>query len=287
MTIENLKCFVLVAENLSFVRAAEALYISQPAVTKQINSLEEELGTPLFIRSTRHVELTPAGMSFYKDAKEIVTKSQIAVQRLQTQNKETESLRIGLSNPTILSCLTPVLKIYHENFPKVRPCIEVMSYKVILNLFLEKKLDVLFFYKENLTSKAGISFRELEKDRLVCLVPKGHPFASREKVILRDLGDQKIAACNPLNAPASISAFQHSLLSQFTFESVFFCSTIETAHCMVAAEMGIAVLPSLLCPDSDKFCKIPIENTKEISFGVFYHRNNKQKSVKDFLEILK
>ena len=68
MDIENLKCFLLVAENLSFVRAAEALYISQPAVTKQINALENELGTSLFIRSTRHVELTPAGMSFYKDA---------------------------------------------------------------------------------------------------------------------------------------------------------------------------------------------------------------------------
>jgi DNA-binding transcriptional LysR family regulator len=103
MTIDNLKCFILVAENLSFARAAESLYISQPAVTKQINSLEAELETTLFIRSTRHVELTPAGMSFYKDAKEIVTKTQLAVQRLQSQNTEIGTLRIGVSNSAMLS----------------------------------------------------------------------------------------------------------------------------------------------------------------------------------------
>ena len=81
MNIDNLKCFILVADNLSFARAAEELYISQPAVTKQINNLEQELGITLFIRSTRHVELTQAGMQFYKDAKDIVVKSEIAVNK--------------------------------------------------------------------------------------------------------------------------------------------------------------------------------------------------------------
>ncbi|MBO5199434.1 MAG: LysR family transcriptional regulator [Lachnospiraceae bacterium] len=86
MNIDSLQCFILVAENLSFARAAEAMYKSQPAVTKQINSLEAELGTALFIRSTRHVELTPAGMSFYKDAKDIVLNSQMAIDRAKRQS---------------------------------------------------------------------------------------------------------------------------------------------------------------------------------------------------------
>lgn len=286
MTIDNLKCFVLVAENLSFARAAETLYISQPAVTKQINSLETELGTSLFIRSTRHVELTPAGMSFYKDAKEIVTKSQIAVQRLQSQNNETDSFGIGLSNPTILPYLAPVLQDYHMSCPEIRPNIEVLSYKIILNLFMEKKLDILFFYKDNLTSKAGISFKELVKDHLMCLTSKEHPFAVWKAISICDLKNQKIIACNPLNAPVSTSAFQQKLLNQFAFESIFYCNTIEIAHCMVAANMGIAVLPSLLCPASEKYCKIPIESTKDIPFGVFYHKSNHQNSLENFLQIL-
>lgn len=125
MTIDNLKCFILVAENLSFARAAEALYISQPAVTKQINSLEHELGVTLFIRSTRHVELTPAGMSFYKDAKDIVLKSQMAVNRVQRHNTTSNSIRIGLSNPIALFYLSPILKKLSEAYPDIRPNIEV------------------------------------------------------------------------------------------------------------------------------------------------------------------
>lgn len=117
MNIDNLKCFILVAENLSFARAAEALYISQPAVTKQINALETELGTTLFIRSTRHVELTPIGMSFYKDAKDIVMKSQMAVSRIRQQNVNSDFIRIGLSNPVAL----PLLTRFHLNYPGIRP----------------------------------------------------------------------------------------------------------------------------------------------------------------------
>lgn len=286
MTIDNLKCFILVAENLSFARAAETLYISQPAVTKQINALEAELGTSLFIRSTRHVELTPAGMSFYKDAKEIVKKTQLAIQRIQSQNTQNDSIRIGLSNSTVLSYLAPILQNYHSKYPDIQPDIEVLSYKIILNLFTEKKLDLLFYYKENLTSKAGISFKELEQDYLVCLIPSTHAFASRTHISIHDLENQKIIACNSLNAPISTSSFQQKLLNQFTFERIFYCNTIEIAHCMVSAGMGIAILPFLLCPTSNKFSVIPIENTKELTFGIFYHKGNQTEGIKNFLRML-
>lgn len=170
MTIDNLKCFIQVAENLSFARAAEVLYISQPAVTKQINALEEELGAALFIRTTRHVELTPAGMSFYKDAKDIVLRSQIAVARVQKHNVISDSIRIGLSNHAALFYLAPILAGFRAEYPKIRPVIEVPGYKIAANLFLEKKLDVLFYYKDNLKKNAGISFQELGQDKLSCLI---------------------------------------------------------------------------------------------------------------------
>ena len=125
MNIENLKCFILVAENLSFARAAEALYISQPAVTKQISTLERELGVSLFIRSTRHVELTQAGMSFYKDAKDLVQKSELAVSRVRKHNNHLDTLSIGLSSDILLFYLSPFLKKYHELYPEIQPQIQV------------------------------------------------------------------------------------------------------------------------------------------------------------------
>lgn len=285
MTIDNLRCFILVAENLSFARAAEALYISQPAVTKQINTLENELGTPLFIRSTRHVELSSAGMIFYKDAKEIVSRVDAAVQHIQTQKYKMNTVRIGLSNTTALAYLSQILRILHIKHPDICPEIEVLSYKIILNLFLEKKLDLLFYYKENITAKNRICFRELKKDNWVCLVPSGHTLTEQQTVTVQDLADYKILACNPLNAPLAVAAFQQQLFGKTAFSAISYCNTVEIAHCMVSAGMGITLLPSMLCPQSPEFTAIPVAHAPCLSFGVFYHKDNKSDTIKKFLEI--
>lgn len=286
MNIDNLKCFILVAENLSFARAAEALYISQPAVTKQINTLENELGATLFIRSTRHVELTPIGMSFYKDAKDIVTKSQIAVNRIRQKNINSNSIRIGLSNPIALFYLTPYLTKFHLNCPDICPDVQVPGYKYALNLFLENKLDILFYFKENMPQKKGISFIELEQDQLACLVPAGHPFAAKESISLSDLSNEPVIACNPLNAPLSTAAFQQKLLEKRSAHNILYCDSIEVAHCMVAAGIGLSILPGILSLKSPDFASVPLAEKITLSFGAFYFKKNTNTALNQFLKLL-
>ena len=286
MNIDNLKCFILVAENLSFARAAEALYISQPAVTKQINALENELGVTLFIRSTRHVELTPMGMSFYKDAKDIVIKSQIAINRIKQQNINSDSIRIGLSNPIALFYLEPFLTKFHINYPNVLPNIQIPGYKSALNLFLENKLDVLFYFKENMQHKKDINFIELEQDYLVCLISSEHPFATKESVSLEDLSNESIIACNPLNAPLSTASFQKKLLKQHSTDNIFYCDSIEVAHCMVSCGLGLSILPSILCLNSPAFITVPLSLKIPLSFGAFYYKKNTNTALHKFIKSL-
>lgn len=286
MNIDNLKCFIQVAENLSFARAAEALYISQPAVTKQINTLEQELGVTLLIRTTRHVELTPAGMCFYKDAKDIVLKSQIAIARVQKHNVVDDSIRIGLSNDVVLFYMAPILAQLHEKYPNIRPILETPGYKFAANLFLEKKLDALFYYKENLKKNSGISFLELMKDTLSCLMPAKHPLAAKEIISLEELTDLPIIACNPLNAPPFISSFQQQLTESHPADKLMYCDSIEIAHCMVAAKMGVAILPGVLSLKSPEFARIPLANSEELSFGLFYHKRNSNIALEKFIKLL-
>lgn len=285
MTIDNLKCFILVAENLSFARAAEALYISQPAVTKQINALEQELGVTLFVRSTRHVELTPSGISFYKDAKEIVMKSQEAVSRVQRQYANSESLRIGVSNPAALFYLSPILTEFHSAYPDIRPDIECPGYKIILNLFLEDKIDILFYYKENMPKKSSVNFIELQKDKLVCLMSASHPFAGKDTVTLNDLKNVTIIACNPLNAPLSTSAFQKQLAEHHSADKIFYCNSLEIAHCLASSGFGIAVLPQILTLNSPEYVVVPLSESASLSFGIFYHRRHNNSAIDKFLKI--
>ena len=286
MNIDNLKCFILVAENLSFARAAEALYISQPAVTKQINTLEQELGTSLFIRSTRHVELTPAGMSFYKDAKDIVLKSQLAIERVQRQSITSDSIRIGLSNHIALFHLHPILEQFHNEYPDIYTNIEVLGYKIILNLFLEDKLDIIFYYKENMTHKQSVNFKELKKDSLSCLIPSNHPLRTKDKIIIDDLTDKSIIVCNPLNAPISIASFQQKLLEQYSVNNIIYCDSVEVLHCMVASGYGIAIIPSMLCMKSSDFSVIPLDYKTQLSFGIFYKKRNTNTALMKFLKIV-
>lgn len=286
MNIENLKCFLLVAESLSFSRAAEALYISQPAVTKQINSLENELGISLFIRSTHHVELTPEGMSFYNDAKEIVNKSYQAIERIKTKSELSDNLSIGVSNPTILNYISPIIKDFHAINSNIYPHIEVLNHNNIINLFNDNKIDVLFLYKENLSSKANIKFKKIYDDSLYCLIPKNHILSDNKSIAITDLKNEDIILCNPLNAPIAISKFQKKMLKQLSVQKAFYCSSIEIAHCMVSAEMGITILPGLLCPTNSSLSIIKLQNSPKLSFGCFYYDKNKNEALKKLIKIL-
>ena len=288
MNLESLKCFILVAENLSFARAAKTLCKTQPAVTKQISALEQQLGVPLFTRSTRHVELTPAGMSFYKDAKELVQNAQMAIERAQRQYIASNTLSIGVSTASMLSYLVPLLSRFHAGNPHIYPNIQMLNYKVILNLFLDNKQDLLFFYKENSTLDPGIHFHELEKDAFVCLMPAKHPLADRASLSFADLSGESIIACNPLNAPLSTALFQHKLLEQYPDlnSRLLYFDSVEIAHCMVAAGLGISILPGILCPSSPAFSVVPLEDQTPLSFGVLYHTQNVNTALHQFLKLL-
>lgn len=286
MNIENLESFLLVAENLSFARAAKALHKSQPAVTKQIRSLECELGFDLFTRSTRHVELTSGGESFYTDAKEIVMKTQAAVSRAQRQNLTRGALRIGVSTSSVLFYLQSVLKEFHFRYPDARPDILCMDYKRILNLFLEHKIDILFYYKENLPKEYAVRFLPLKKDRLSCVVSPDHPLAQRQSVSLEDLENTVIIACEPLEAPLSIAALQEKILEKHDPDKIRYCSRIETAHCLAGAGMGAVILPEMLCLHMPEYICVPLEDENDLSFGVFYHDREQRPYLEQFIKLL-
>lgn len=287
MTIENLECFLLVAENLNFARAADALHISQPAVTKQIRSLERELGTSLFVRTTRHVALTPAGESFYKDAKEIVLKTQMAVNRVQKQTEEDQPLYIGVSNCAVLFYLQKALARFHIRYPEARPDIECLNYKRILNLFLDQKLDLLFYYRENLPKTYDAAFLELKKDQVYCLMSRDLAMDVPETVSLEDLKRHDLIACSPLDAPLAIAAFQEKILTGRAPKTVRYCNSVEAAHCLAGAGMGVALLPGMLCLKSEEFVIRPVEKSPELSFGVFYRERGKSRYQDAFLKELR
>ena len=128
MNTVQLECFLAVADNLSFARAAEQLHITQPAVTHQISSLENELNVKLFRRTTRTVALTNDGWTFCGYARTILKTTDQAKARLSGQYEDRiQSFSIGCHTPFELNILPPVLKSLCNEFPSIHPDLKIRN----------------------------------------------------------------------------------------------------------------------------------------------------------------
>ena len=189
----QLETFLCVAEAGSFNKAAEQLYISPPAVIKQINLLEDSLGLRLFVRTHRGLALTKAGQSLYQDAKYIIQYCKDSVTRAKNAMQECENLiRIGTSPMTpaqVLVDLWPRAQVYcpgtkfqlipFENTPEnAREILANLGQNidVVAGIFDETML--------NLRQCAGL---EISKEPICCAVSVHHRLAQKNALTIRDL----------------------------------------------------------------------------------------------------
>lgn len=117
-------------------------------------------------------------------------------------------------------------------------------------------------------------------------MPKGHRLSQNKSISVFHLNDVPIVLCNPLNAPLSMCAFQQQLLEHHSEKNIIYCESIEIAHSMVLAGMGVCVLPSILCLKIPDLSVVDLEDTVQLSFGVLYHNQNTNPLLKEFLKML-
>ena len=161
MNSKQLECFVEVAESLNFTTASVNLFLSQPSVTHQIKSLEEELGIVLFIRTKKSVSLTPAGENFYTDAKEILSRMLIAKNKAQNSSQRyTGKIAIGYSGIALEKTLLPaILNRFSEKYPNIYIFLKKLHYKDLIFNLKSKKMDVIFTYsKDSIKQNDSIFF---------------------------------------------------------------------------------------------------------------------------------
>jgi len=135
LDLRVVRYFVAVAEELHFGRAAARLYVSQPALSKQIHKLEDQLGTPLFVRNSRHVELTARGESFLVDARELLR----LADRMQ---HEPDGSRLRIAHIFELSTSREVADAYMRARPNVQLVQHAMDSVAQLQALLDNRLDV-------------------------------------------------------------------------------------------------------------------------------------------------
>ena len=181
----QLETFIVVADLGSFNKAAEALYITPPAVTKQINLLEKDLGLRLFIRTHRGLTLTEAGKSLYKDAKYIIQYCKESVERAKKAMQEKDNvIRIGTSPMTPAAPLVQIWSRVQKDYPDIK--LHMVPY---MNS-LENAREILKNLGQNIDVVAGIfdetmlklrqcAGLELSRQRICCAVSVNHRLAEK------------------------------------------------------------------------------------------------------------
>ncbi|MBN8728073.1 MAG: LysR family transcriptional regulator [Xanthomonadales bacterium] len=243
MNLRDLEYLVTLAEHRHFGRAAAASHVSQPTLSMQVRKLEEELGVALVERAPRKVLLTDAGREIVQRAREVMNEiEQIKAIARRTIDPESGSVRLGIF-PTLGPYLLPhVVPRVRERFPRLELLLVEEKTEVVLKQLREGRLD------------AGILALPLHEPQLhqeflfeepfVLAVPEGHPLGRRKSLQLEDLSDQTLLLLEDGHCLRD-QALEVCQLAGAGERTGFRATSLETLRQMVAAHVGITLLPVL------------------------------------------
>jgi LysR family hydrogen peroxide-inducible transcriptional activator len=243
MNLRDLRYLVAVAEHQHFGRAAEACFVSQPTLSTQIKKLEEELGVVLLERTNRQVMLTPVGERIVAQAQRVLQEvSQMVHIAEEHRDPYGGEFRLGII-PTVAPYLLPkILGPIHKAFPKLKIQLTEGQTAVITRLLREGDLDACILAlpveEENLEEMA------LYSENFYFAASKHHPKAAKKSVTLDDLEDEQVLLLEDghcLRDQALDICKSHKAVENTNFRA----TSIETLRQMVAADVGITLMPEL------------------------------------------
>jgi DNA-binding transcriptional LysR family regulator len=241
----RLSCFIAVAEELHFGRAAERLHMTQPPLSRQIQQLEGELGVQLIDRTTRSVTLTPAGVAFLPDARRILQLAEgaaMTVKRVPAGDLGT--VVVGFTAASAHVVLPLLLEEAREKLPDVKLELREMVTSVQLEGLLNGELDLGMARPP--VKRPGLVSRPLLHEQLIAALPMGHPLADLgRQLTLNDLDGEDVIMYSPVQA----RYFNQLLISTFTIAGatpryVQYVTQVHTMLVLVRSQIGIALVPA-------------------------------------------
>lgn len=242
--LRHVRCFILLAEELHFGRAAQRACMTQPAMSRLIRDLEEEVGVPLLARTTRSVELTEAGKAFLEDGRAALERLDRAVTTARrTASGEAGVLRIGYMDFAINGRLPEFLSAFSRYRPDIRLELTFTPTIQQQEALLAERIDIGFMIGP--FDQPGTASYTFDDNRYVVLLPMTHPLSNARRLRLSDLADQPFV----LGSGETWGAFRNAFFSichraGFTPRIAQQPSSSEGIFGLVAAGAGVSVYAS-------------------------------------------
>lgn len=291
MNVNKLQTFITLSECLNFTEAAEQLYCSQPSVSMQIQSIEEELGVPLFDRIGKKLYLTKQGEHFKPYAEQIINLLHSAKDHIrQLEDLSYGTLSFGASNFVGVYLLPRLLREYSTKFPNIKINMNITSSNHLIHMLDSNKVEFLILSDRVNLDEARYQRTTFYEDELVLIVNPSHPLAQKEECTLADLVNETFILKPEKSATRSYLDEQFRM-NGFAPSNYMEISNLEGIKQGVIHELGVSIVSSFAIQqeiNSRLLVKIPI---KEIQFlrGISYvHHCNKHLSpaAKQFIPLL-
>ncbi|HML55497.1 MAG TPA: LysR substrate-binding domain-containing protein [Solidesulfovibrio magneticus] len=245
MELRDFRYVLAVAEELHFGRAAARLHMSQPPLSQRIRDIENDLGTPLFTRTSRRVALTPAGQALADKARHILALADEAAALAQRVGEGLAGrLTLGFVNPAMDAFLAAALPRFRHQAPDVELRLQEMTTPQQTDALAAGRLDLGFIRYAGQTIP-GIAITEILREPYVLALPANHPLTNNPTPSLADLHNQPLVipppAALPALAQAMAAAFAKAGASPIPVQEA---SSKFTTLGLVAAGLGLALVPA-------------------------------------------
>ncbi|MBT8148254.1 MAG: LysR family transcriptional regulator [Gammaproteobacteria bacterium] len=286
MDTQNLKAFIAVAESGSFSAAAERLHLSQPAISKRINLLEQQLDTSLFDRIGRQVSLTEAGRTLLPMAQDIGLAMRNARQQIMDlKSTVSGELRLVTSHHIGLHRLPAILRKFASGYPEVELDIQFKDSEQACLGVLAGEFD-LGIVTRSPRIDARISHQSVWLDRLVFVAATDHPLTRLKSVTIEEVCRHPALLPDPkfLTTRVVEELFHERGLEIRTIMST---NNLETIRALISVGYGWGVLPEIMLAD-DSVIQLPVKDVSlHRNLDCIYHRDRSlSRPAHCFLELL-
>jgi len=260
MELRHLRYFIGVAEEENVSRAALKLHVSQPALSRQIRDLEEELGFLLLERSAKSVRLTEAGRAFLTEARAVLQRTEDAVKAARAiATGGRGELHVGYAPSLTARILPPTLRAFQAELPNVRVRLHDLSTEEMLAGLREGKLQIAFVVRLTPALLRGLRFEELARDSICLAVAPKHPLAGRRTVTLAEVAREPLVTYSRKDYPdahENLAAMFAAIKSKPRIAEEH--DSVSSLIAAVEAGNGVAIAPqSLACTAGPRLKLIP------------------------------
>lgn len=292
MLDHKLDTLLLVAEKRNFTRAAQALSLTQPAVSHHISQLEQELGVRLFVRGNGDLMLTPEGETVLRYVRRMKALEKKMAEELQEAGRRLTRLRIGITHTAESSIVAEVLARYTNENPGISITIVTDNINNLYDMLENFELDLAVV--EGRSTRPELSALMLDTDYLVCVLANTHPLSHSSMITLDEIRQEKLILRLPnsetrVRFESALAAIGESIAD---FQVILEVDNVATIKDLIRKNLGISILARSACMDElrkGKLTALPIENlsmTRETN--LVYHRDFAHKeTLQDILALYK